>query len=418
MKKLNFKCFTMQRHLFVLAFLSLATAGVITALSVHADSLSSDAVAGLTNKDFRTARTEVQNSKQFFRDAKINWEKARDAYQEDPSASNLESAKKYAVQLIKQAIDVYDKHYILLAARLKNSTGFVEAEQTAMLNDLTAEQAWLQTQRVAISETNDPAIITDIANRLNTYRVDKSVFVKKVVGAIASSRIQTTLAQMNDATARVDDDVAVLIALQKDTGSLTSPRADFALKLAAAKEKYQLGRDGFASLVNAATVEQDFESALAKLREAGEKLTDAKTSLDQIIAELKKVKASRVGGNGALSAQGEGKYVISAKEGTVAIAAGESASLTIYDHAGDVTVETQGTTTKDIAGRGTVYTGFTQATITGADFLLVYLGSTTELTAKGTGRAYLKGTGTFQAVPDGVAESFADENGVIFNLTQ
>ncbi|MFA5107299.1 MAG: hypothetical protein WC497_03155 [Patescibacteria group bacterium] len=408
----------MQRRLFILVLLCLAAASVITTLTVRADSLSGNDETGLTNKDLRTARTDVQNSKQFFRDAKINWEKARDAYQEDPSASNLESAKKYAVQLIKQAIDVFDKHYFLLAARLKNSTGLAEAERATMLTDLTTEQVWLQTQRVAISETNDPAVITDIANRLNTYRTEKSVFVKKVVGVIVSSRIQTILTQMNDATARVDDDVTILTALQKDTGSVTSPRADFALKLAAAKEKYQLGHDGFASLANAATVEQDFESALAKLRESGEKLTDAKTSLDQIIAELKKVKASRVGGNGKLSVTGEGSFVISASEGTVTIAAGKTPTLEVFDRAGDCTVETQGAATKIPAGRKTSYSGFTQATITGTDFLLLYTGATTELTAAGTGRAYLKGTGTFQAVPDGVAESFADEGGVIFNLTQ
>lgn len=409
----------MRKYLFILVFFSFISVGAITAFSVKADSLSHDSAEALTlNKDFKTARTDLQNSKQFFRDAKVNWEKARDTYQEDASASNLESAKKYAVQLIKQAIDVIDKHYVLLSARLKNTSGFDEAERTALLNDLTAEQAWLQTQRVAITETNDPNAITDLASRLNAYQTEKSVFIKKVVGLIASSRIQRVLTQMNDASARLDDDTAVLTTISEDTTSLTGPRADFALKLAAAKEKYLLAHNSFAGLANAATADQQFESALGTLRETGEKLKDAETSLDQIITELKKIKASRVGGNGKLSATGQGSFVISAGDGSVTIAAGESPALDVYDRAGDCTVETQGAAIKTPAGRKTSYTGFTQATIKGTDFLLIYTGSTTELIAGGTGRAYLKGTGTYQAIPDGVAESFEAADGLVFNLTQ
>lgn len=409
----------MRKYLFGLVFIALVSAGVVTALSVQADSLTSDPEEGLSlNKDFRTARTDAQNSKQFFRDAKVNWEKARDAYLDDASEGNLETAKRYAIQLIKQTIDVYDKHYILLTARLNNSTGFADDERAALLNDLTVEQEWLQTQRVAIAETNDANTVTDISNALNAYAAAKSVFVKKTLGLIASSRIQKVITQMDDAVLRLDEDAAVLTNLEKETSTLTEPRANLIQGLAAVKEKYQRAHDGFAALSDIATADQDFESSLAVLREAGDELINAKISLDQIISEIKKIKASKVGGNGTLSTQGDGKYVISIKNGNTTIAADGSASLTVYDRAGDAAVETQGTTAEDSVGRVTVYTGFTQATITGTDILLVYNGSTTELIAKGTGRAYLEGTGTYQAIPDGVAEDLELGKGVVFNLTQ
>ena len=93
--------------IFGLACLCLFTSGVL------ADSITDDFEKDLAvNKDLRTVRSDLQDSKQFFRDANLNWEKTRDVYIEDTSDANLVEASKYAKQLINQTIDVYDGYYL------------------------------------------------------------------------------------------------------------------------------------------------------------------------------------------------------------------------------------------------------------------------------------------------------------------
>jgi len=130
---------------------------------------------------------------------------------------------------------------------------------------------------------------------------------------------------------------------------------------------------------------------------------------------LKKIKASEVGGSGALQA--------TASDGTLLISGNNRITITtegvltaqVYDRAGGVTAETIGETTTEIVDRKTTYSGFTEATFDGDDFVILLTGSIKILTATGEGRAYLEGTGTYQTGSGGVAKD-VPSGGVVYNI--
>lgn len=407
----------MRLFLTTIGLVSLFTFGLIS-LTASADTITQDPETELAlSREFKAARIDLQEAKQFFRDASFNWEKSHTAYQDDPSETNLTKAKTYAAQLIKQVIDVLDKHYALLSARLSLTAGLPEAEKTGLLSEIEAEQTWLQTQRVAIAEASNEQQIAAIAQTLNDYRTEKNAFLKRVIGLLASTRVKKTILQLTDASTRVEDSIAVLKELKKDVSALESVKNQLSAGLGPVSDKYQQAHDGFAAISNAATADQDFEASLKILREAGEKLNELSSPYNQLIAELKKIKASKVGGNGTLLVKGQGTVIISV-DGTIVIKPEKDVSFSVFDRAGDLSVQTQGDVAVTTENRKKTYTGFSEATATGTDFLLVSTGTVVELVAEGKGRAYLDGAGTFQSVPDGTPESFEVTNGVVFNVTK
>ena len=105
-----------------------------------------------------------------------------------------------------------------------------------------------------------------------------------------------------------------------------------------------------------------------------------------------------VGGTGTLQAQGDGTAAVQGA-GTVTISG--NGGLIIYDRDGDATIEISGVGQRSVEstrnGRQYVrYIGFNgTATITGESFTVILRGTGIELNAEGTGRAWLKGRGTY-----------------------
>ncbi|MDD5567134.1 MAG: hypothetical protein PHH01_02970 [Patescibacteria group bacterium] len=391
-------------------------AWLILANGVVADTITDDPEKDLAlNKDLKAAKTELQSGKQFLRDSRINWEKNRDAYFQDGSEANLANAKKYAKQLINQSIDLLDQYYDLLTVEINNLSGIEVSDKNSMISDLKNEKAWLQTQRVAITESNDALKITGVADTLDAYLQNKQPLFYRIIGIIAASRVNKTITINTDALDRFEAGLGILTDLNRTVGTPQNLFNQLSDQVAQAKEKYTAALNGFRSLNSVTTAQTDFESERSSLNQSRDLLTEAQTSRQNLITELKKIKGSKIGGSGELAAQGNGSFVIS-NNGSVSLKADGEVTLQLYDWAGDAEVTTTGNASIESADKKTTYRGFTEATITGKEYLILVKGSVTELSAEGGGRAFLSGTGTYQ-IEGGTAQSFEGANGVIFTIS-
>lgn len=110
------------------------------------------------------------------------------------------------------------------------------------------------------------------------------------------------------------------------------------------------------------------------------------------------VLAQDVMGTGALTAEGDGRAALHGR-GTVTVSG--RGALYIVDRAGDAQINIEGNGTRDIIQsynqQVVRYRGFNgTATISGSNIIVVIRGRNIELTAEGTGRAHLRGRGTYE----------------------
>ncbi|MBU1891115.1 hypothetical protein KJ782_06575, partial [Patescibacteria group bacterium] len=320
----------------------------------------------------------------------------------------------YAKQLINQTIEVYDGYYLYLLTRIENIVGIDTETGDTLKSNIENEKTWLQTQRVNIVEADSVEETEAVATNLNNYFAEKKPLLKKVIGIITSSRVNKSLISLTDVKTRTANHIANLTELDKDTKTVASILTEYTEKLNQVNEKYILARDGFLSLSSTDTVDQDYTTHLNTLKEAKDLLLEADILRANIVTELIKIKASTVGGAGDLSATGEGSVLMSG-ELTTTVTSEQNTAVVVYDLAGDLAVESVGETAIESVGRKVTYSNFTQATITGTDYVILVTGTITEVTATGTGRAYLTGTGTYQNAT-GTSQSFDATNGVVYNI--
>jgi len=106
-----------------------------------------------------------------------------------------------------------------------------------------------------------------------------------------------------------------------------------------------------------------------------------------------------VGGTGTLTAEGDGRATLYG--GGMMTAAAGAGQLWVYDRNGDaeISMTGEGRLTKTVLANGDIryyYRGFKgTATISGSDVGIILKGLDINLTAEGTGRATLYGSGTY-----------------------
>jgi hypothetical protein len=98
-------------------------------------------------------------------------------------------------------------------------------------------------------------------------------------------------------------------------------------------------------------------------------------------------------GTGTLTAQGNGRASV---QGNGSVIISGSGVLTIQDFAGDAVITVSGDGARRERGQSVIYVGFAgTAEISGSDVRVLLRGRNIDLTASGSGRVLLRGTGSY-----------------------
>ncbi|MDP3964460.1 MAG: hypothetical protein Q8Q20_02230 [bacterium] len=363
------------------------------------------------SQEAKKAKTELKDQTQFFRDASDNWERYRNIYLDDSSEANLNNAVKFAKQTLNQAIDVWNQYYVLISTQLENGAGISDTDRQTLNDGIAAEQTWLQSQRVEISEAQTSQTISSVANSISEHLNEQGGFANSIVGLLSASRMNRAVSKLQAASDRSADFLVSLKAIGRDTTELDTLQAGLVETINEANGLTEEAETDFRVLSGSGSYLQ-YEEARLTLASAAEKAASAQATLQAIVTEYKKLKASGIVGAGSLSAEGDGQAVLSGK---LNVSVNGSANVTLTDWSGAALVTTSGSGTTTTDGNRVTYSGWDSLTIEGSDIHLFIGGNFTELAANGEGRAFLSGSGTFITASGG-AESFDLANGVVYNI--
>jgi len=348
------------------------------------------------------------------------YEKAEEKYQQriDKAMKKLDDARdKFKAARLKarsaknkltrdelknSTIEYLERTIDYLIAHLQNQKSRAEDLNILSIDvsaNLDSRIAQLEDLRAELKQANSSEEYVKLARELEEIAVKIRLETQYYAGILINQRTEAFLAKADNVSERID---AQIQDEGKETAELEREAQAFKALVEEARENYLETLELFVnhSGFDSSGMVTDIEDARAFLEKATDlqkdtlkKLKSAAKHLQDIFKDIKKMsrKKAVVQGTGRLVASGNGRAVI---EGDVNVTLSGNATIKVSSNAN---VTTNGNGSREVLGNGEVkYQGYDSITIEGSNIRIEVSGNGISLEAEGTGKAVLRGNGTYR----------------------
>lgn len=338
------------------------------------------------------AQQKLEDAKDKFKAAKL---KARSA-KNKPTRDEL---KNNTVEYLEKSIDYLIAHLEAQKSKAAESSNILPFDAAA---NLDAHIAQLEDIRAGLALANSSEEYVKFAREIEEIAVKARLETRYYAGTLINYRTELFLANADNVSARLDARIQELKDQGVDTAALEKKAQAFKALVEEARENYQetlvlfeshSGFDDSGMVTNIKDARAFLEKATDLQKDTLKKLKSAAKHLQDAFKDVKKMsrKKAVVQGTGRLVASGNGRAVI---EGDVNVTLSGNATLKVSSNAN---VTTNGNGTIEVLGNGEVkYQGYGSVTIEGRDIRIEVSGNGISLEAEGTGKAVLRGNGTYR----------------------
>jgi len=313
------------------------------------------------------------------------YENARSEYLSAKKSERTEKAKQYCAS-VATALEGYIEKMI---AYIEDEPSLTSTAKASMKSELESDISWLKQ-----ATTNCATDLTTTAKAIKEKFSEIKLKGKKNLCKILASKMDNVITKADNIATKIQSEIDRLSAAGKDTTKLSTWLSNFNTKIASAKTDRDAANSKCDQITSASDADALMREVKNYVKSARQSILEAYRSLMQIVVELRTQSASGravVGGTGELTASGNGQARIRGT-GTVTVSSIQAGNIKVE---GNATVDCSGIGNKTEENGKTVCTGTGSATVTGTGMTVQIDGNSIQLTAKGTGTAVLKGSGTY-----------------------
>ncbi len=338
------------------------------------------------------AQQKLEDARDKFKAAKL---KARSA-KNKPTRDEL---KNNTIEYLEKSIDYLISHLEAQKSKAAENSNILPFDAAANLDTHIAQ---LEDIRAEIKLANSSDDYVKFAREIEEIAVKARLETRYYAGILINYRTELFLANADNVSARLDAQIQELKDQGGDTAELEKKAQAFKALVDEARENYletlelfesHSGFDPSGMVTNIKDARAFLEKANDLQKDTLKKLKLAARHLQDVFKDIKKMsrKKAVVKGTGKLVASGNGRAVI---EGDVTVTLSGSATLKVSSNAN---VTTEGNGTREVLGNGEVkYQGYDSITIDGRNIRIEVSGNNISLEAEGTGKAVLRGNGTYR----------------------
>lgn len=345
---------------------------------------------------YNNAKNEYLRVTNAYREARQDWITAKNAYQQNKSKGNTENALESWKNHLLAADQRLVAYLEALKAYAEGEPTLDETERQEIISEVDGYISWLEQKQPEIEAATTRQELQDITKTVREEWNEIRPATRRIIGQMMNSKVLWVINKAENVSAKAEDAIEKLDATGEDTTELESLLADFNAKLDLAREKHDAASAKYAESRSAGEADSLLREADALVREANGYLKEAYTTLKQLVKEIRESASGkvRVRGTGKLWANGDGEATVSGNA-TVELT-GEDGELELHDKGGDMIETVTGFGDRRVTGQIIRYTGSGSATVSGSDIVVKIEASNVDLYAEGTGKAKLKGTGTYK----------------------
>jgi hypothetical protein len=347
-----------------------------TATAAATEAATATATASVTSAAYETANTAYETKKN-------SYESARGEYLSAKRGERIEKAKQYCAK-VAGALQGYAEK---LEAYIDIESALSSTDKASMKSELDTYTSWFEQ-----ATTDCSTSLNTTAKQIKEKYSELKVTARKYLCQILSARMENVITRAENVATKVQTAISNLSTAGKDVTQLNTWLSDFNTKVAKAKTDKDAAKSKCDQITS--TPEGELVEVKRYISSARLSLLEAYRELKQIARELRiQSAASRVvvGGTGELTASGNGQARIRGT-GTVTVSSIQAGNIKVE---GNATTDCSGIGNKTEENGKTVCTGTGSATVTGTGMTVQIDGNSIQLTAKGTGTAVLKGSGTY-----------------------
>ncbi|MFH0860065.1 MAG: hypothetical protein V1921_02595 [Candidatus Altiarchaeota archaeon] len=350
---------------------------------------------------YNNAKNEYLRVSNAYREAMQDWITAKNAYQQNKSKGNTENALESWKNHLLAADQRLVAYLEALKAYAEGEPTLDETERQEIISEVEGYINWLEQKQPEIEAATTRQELQDITTTVREEWNSIKPATRRIIGQMMNAKVLWVINKAENVSAKAEEAIDKLDAAGEDTTELESLLADFNAKLDLAREKHDAASAKYAESRNAGEVDSLLREADALVREANGYLKEAYTTLKQLVKEIRESASGkvRVRGTGKLWAAGDGEATISGNA-TVELT-GEDGELELHDKGGDMIETVTGFGDRRVTGQIIRYSGSGTATVSGSDIVVKLEASNVDLYAEGTGKAKLKGTGTYKTCGTG-----------------
>ena len=338
------------------------------------------------------AQQKLDDARDKFKAAKL---KARSA-KNKPTRDEL---KNNTVEYLEKSIDYLIAHLEAQKSKVAESGSILPFDAAA---NLDAHIAQLEDIRAGITLANSSDDYVKFAREIEEVAIKARLETRYYAGILINYRTELFLANADNVSARLDAQIQELKDRGVDTAALEKKAQAFKALVEEARENYletlelfesHSGFDSSGMVTNVKDARAFLDKATDLQKDTLKKLKLAARHLQDVFKDVKKNsrKKAVVEGMGRLVASGNGRAVI---EGDVNVTLSGNATLKVSSNA-NVTMSGNGS--REVLGNGEVkYQGYDSITIEGRNIRIEVSGNDISLEAEGTGKAVLRGNGTYR----------------------
>lgn len=342
------------------------------------------------------AQQKLDDARDKFKAAKL---KARSA-KNKPTRDEL---KNNTVEYLEKSIDYLITHLEAQKSKVAESGSILPFDAAA---NLDAHIAQLEDIRAGITLANSSDDYVKFAREIEEVAIKARLETRYYAGILINYRTELFLANADNVSARLDAQIQELKDRGVDTAALEKKAQAFNALVEEARENYletlelfesHSGFDSSGMVTNVKDARAFLDKATDLQKDTLKKLKLAARHLQDVFKDVKKNsrKKAVVEGMGRLVASGNGRAVI---EGDVNVTLSGNATLKVSSNA-NVTMSGNGS--REVLGNGEVkYQGYDSITIEGRNIRIEVSGNDISLEAEGTGKAVLRGNGTYRTERD------------------
>ena len=343
---------------------------------------------GKVSERYKVAKADYINAMEAYKNAKQDYLRMKELRGKGFRGAPLEKAKNFLLRSIEAMI----AHLEMVKARVDITPGLDDERKAEITEDLDSHINWLEERKQKVEMAEDRKELVETAREVRKKWVEVRVEMKKIVGEIIISRIDSVLEKGEEIGDRLDARIETMKEKGYDTEELESLLTDYREHMNLARENRDKAKEKFEQISSVDDVYPLFREGRGFVKEANRHIREMFKDLRQIIREIKK-KEVRVGGIGFLAAQGNGTAVI---QGTGSVFVRGKGDITVRVVNGTVRVAGEGEKQENNDGSITYY-GFGRALVAGEDIYVSVTGENLKIRARGKGTATLSGEGTYKA---------------------
>ena len=242
-------------------------------------------------EQYRSAKKRYLQAVEQYRSARREFLKRRLSIRawrrlsEEEKERYLERAKEFLLKT-NETVVAYLRR---VRERVEAMKRLDEERKNRILAEIDKDIAWLEGKREEIEAAPTPEELEAIGRQMRDYWHGVRGRVKRLLGEALAVRIDWVFERLRLVREKVAEGIEEAKAAGKDVSQLEAWLADFDEKLALAEEKYEAGKEAFASLSSVAEADRLFREGHAFLKEAHAYLKEAHRIVRKIVEGLREL---------------------------------------------------------------------------------------------------------------------------------